>query len=114
MALKVMDYLIKEGKSFVLDGTGANPGFLKENLMRVKKEGYKTRLVYVDVPLSVALKQNQNRERKLPDFVIEKVWERVESSWKQAKYFPYDKIDVIWRKVIEAKEFNKAADILLG
>ena len=69
------------GEPFVYDGTGFDPKPVIEHIDIAKKNGYRIFLVYVYVPVEIALFRNRNRGRFVPEDVIEDKAIKVERSF---------------------------------
>jgi len=63
-----------------IDGTGKNLGKIKKQNEGLGKLGYETGMIYVNTDLETALKRNRNRERVLPDDVVEDMWKEVQKN----------------------------------
>lgn len=64
----------------VIDGTGKNYDKLQGMRKLYQDLGYDTYMVFVNTSLEVALERNRNRERKLPDTIVEKMWKEVQAN----------------------------------
>lgn len=64
----------------VIDGTGKNFDKIKGHRQLYQDLGYDTYMVFVNTSLEVALERNRNRERKLPDAIVEKMWKEVQDN----------------------------------
>lgn len=85
------DYIAK-GKSFVKDGTAANLNTLAKFLDELKEANYHTTLVYIDVPLEIALKQAEGRTRKVPPETITEMWKKINANFVKAKKMGFDEV----------------------
>lgn len=64
----------------VIDGTGKDYKKI-EGLRKLYEDlGYDTYMVFVNTSLEVALERNRNRERKLDDKMVEKMWKAVQEN----------------------------------
>jgi chloramphenicol 3-O-phosphotransferase len=63
---KQMSLYMKSGIGIIFDGTGRNIGSYLNKKEMAEFVGYDTYLLFVDVPLKVALKRNSQRTRRLP------------------------------------------------
>jgi len=59
-----------EGVDFVFDGTGTQFAPLIEKIREAQLNRYRTKLIYVTVPLGISLKRNAARERRVPESII--------------------------------------------
>lgn len=64
----------------VIDGTGKDYNKIKGHRNLYKDMGYDTYMVFVNTSLPVALERNQQRDRKLPDAMVEKMWQAVQDN----------------------------------
>jgi predicted kinase len=55
---------------FVFDGTGTAFTALIEKIRKAELQGYRTKLVYVTVPLRVSLERNAKRTRVVPEHIL--------------------------------------------
>lgn len=65
---------LREGRLVVVDATSTVPRFRAADLQAAARYGYRTRAVIFRTPLDVCLHRNANRERVVPDHVIERKW----------------------------------------
>ena len=56
--------LLEQGKSFIIDGTGGNYAIIKKQKESMEKQGYKTAMIFVDVPEEIALARQVTRHEK--------------------------------------------------
>jgi predicted ABC-type ATPase len=64
------DRFLATGQSFILDTTAGRYDKLYSRIVRAKAAGFRVKLVYIIVPLSVSLERNRNRYRSVPDRVV--------------------------------------------
>lgn len=64
---------LKNGKSVIYDSTNINRKRRKGLLQQLPKDVYKV-VVYMNTPYDIILKQNQNRNRIVPEHVIKKMY----------------------------------------
>jgi len=64
----------------VMDGTGKDLKKVAKQRENLVNLGYDTFMVFVNTSLEVALKRNQNRERKLPDDIVKEYWQQVQDN----------------------------------
>ena len=80
----------------IIDGTAHDIrklGIKKKNLEDV---GYDTYMIFVNTSLDIALQQNQDRARKLPDEVIHKTWDEVQGIKNElANLFPGAFVEIV-------------------
>jgi len=64
----------------VVDGTGKDYNKIRGHRQLYKDLGYDTYMVFVNTSLEVALERNQQRDRKLPDDMVELMWQEVQNN----------------------------------
>ena len=64
----------------IIDGTGHNYGKIKKAKLAAEKLGYDTYMVFVNTSLEVAKERNANRDRVLPDNLLNKNWSDVQNN----------------------------------
>ena len=64
----------------IIDGTGHNYGKIEKNKKHAESLGYDTYMVFVNTSLEVAQERNKNRDRVLPDDLLEKSWKDVQNN----------------------------------
>lgn len=64
----------------ILDGTGYNFDYVKDQSDELRALGYDTMMLFVDTSLEVALLRNQIRGRSLPDENVIDAWEHVQAN----------------------------------
>lgn len=81
----------------VIDGTGKDAKKIERQRESLRQElGYDTYMVFVNTSLQVALDRNQQRERKLPDAMVEKMWSAVQDNiGKFQKIFGHDRVFIV-------------------
>ena len=73
------------GDPVVVDGTGRNPEGILRKMSAAKKNGYRTFLVYVWVPVEVSIWRNRNRSRFVPEDKIVNVYKGYDSSFAKLR-----------------------------
>jgi len=80
----------------VVDGTGKDFDKIRGHRQMYMDLGYDTYMVFVNTSLEVALERNRNRERKLDDKMVKKMWEEVQANLgKYQKLFGIDKMLIV-------------------
>lgn len=80
----------------VVDGTGKDFEKIKGHRQLYMDLGYDTYMVFVNTSLEVALERNRNRERKLDDKMVKKMWEEVQANLgKYQKLFGIDRMLIV-------------------
>ena len=70
-----------EGRlGMIIDGTGHNYAKLKKEKDQLTKMGYDCYMVFVNTSLKVAKQRNKERERRLPENILEKSWKDVQNN----------------------------------
>ena len=64
----------------IIDGTGHNYGKIQKNKKHAESLGYDTYMVFVNTSLEVAKERNLNRDRVLPDDLLEQSWKDVQNN----------------------------------
>ena len=75
------------GTSFVYDTTATNTDKVVKMTREAQELGYHVTVVYIDVPLHVALERNANRERVVPEEIIYSKFEKIETSMNIAQKY---------------------------
>jgi predicted kinase len=80
----------------VIDGTGKDFDKIKGIRNLYTDFGYDTYMVFVNTTLDVALERNRQRERKLDDSMVKKMWQEVQNNLgKFQKLFGADKMLIV-------------------
>jgi predicted kinase len=80
----------------VIDGTGKDYAKIKGNRELYNDLGYDTYMVFVNTSLEVALERNAKRERSVPEDLVKKMWQEVQSNMgKFQNLFGTDKMLII-------------------
>ena len=80
----------------VIDGTGKDFNKIKGIRNLYADFGYDTYMVFVNTTLDVALERNRQRERKLDDSMVKKMWQEVQDNLgKFQKLFGADKMLIV-------------------
>jgi len=69
----------------IIDGTGHDYEKLKRMKIHAEKLGYDTHMLFVDTSLKVAHERNKSRDRVLPDDLVSKSWNDVQSNLAKFK-----------------------------
>jgi predicted kinase len=62
------------------DNTTARKSYRKDLILWAKQANYEVIAIHFKIPLSVCLERNKNRNRQVPQQVIERMWNEVNSS----------------------------------
>jgi len=83
--------LTGEERSFIIDGTGGRFAVIKNQAIKLNERGYETAMVFVDVPLDVAidrqLKRGSEDGRTLDEDAVTKSWTAVTKNLKPYEEF---------------------------
>ncbi len=74
---KAREYL-REKESFIWNGTNITRQLRKQLISLFEDYGAEVEIIYVEVPYKTLIKQNNDRENKVPDNVIEKMIKKLE------------------------------------
>jgi len=70
-----------EGRlGMIIDGTGHNLGKIKKEKKDLEALGYDCYMIFVNTSLEVAKQRNKERERRLPEKILEKSWKDVQAN----------------------------------
>lgn len=61
---------LTEENDFALDGTGTSPVTMIQKIEQAQANGFHTILLFVKVPVKVAVERNANRPRVVPEYII--------------------------------------------
>lgn len=64
----------------IIDGTGHNFAKIQKQKKHAESLGYDTYMVFVNTSLEIALERNKNRDRILPDKLVQQSWKDVQSN----------------------------------
>lgn len=66
---KMYEYAKKEIPLIIMDGGGINNSYTVRILLKIKESGYKTKVVFVDTPVDICIKRNNERINNNQRFV---------------------------------------------
>ncbi len=70
-----------EGRlGMVIDGTGKDYGKISSQAAGLRQIGYDTYMIFVNTSLDVALERNERRHRSVPEDIVKKSWNQVQSN----------------------------------
>lgn len=87
VAMEHMHKCIRDGDSFVFDGTGLDTWGIKEAMNKARKNGFQVAVHFVKTPVEVALKRLENRERKVPENLVRS--KHTEVAWAFSQLAPH-------------------------
>ena len=64
----------------VIDATGRDYDIISKQFAQLKELGYDCYMIFVNTTLPVALERNQTRSRTIPEYIVKKSWEGVQSN----------------------------------
>ena len=64
----------------IIDGTGAEYGKIETQKKLLQQLGYDTYMIFVNTSLDVALERNAKRDRSVPESMVIKLWNQVQSN----------------------------------
>lgn len=86
---------MKQGIPIIFDGTGQSVSSYMSKKWDAEDLGYDAYMIFVDTSLETALKRNAQRERRLPDDVVEDIYDAVSRNKKRfAKKFGDNFIEI--------------------
>lgn len=92
---KQKDLWIDSRLGVILDTVSSNLEKVKANKQRLEENGYDVICVFIDVSLETALERNRNRERKLPDDLVEKMWQECENNKEELQKIFGDNLIIV-------------------
>lgn len=117
-AYSEVDLLLKEGKTIVFDASFTNKNDRRRFIDFARQCGAeKVQAVFADIPLEIAKERNANRERKVPEYAIERmrgeVWdvppsveEGFDSVFTIDEFQKLVEADMEWEGEVLHKEFK--------
>ena len=79
-AITQLDTYIKRRLGLVIDSTGRDYDVIARNASMLKQLGYDCYMVFVNTSLEVALERNKTRSRSIPEYIVQKSWNGVQSN----------------------------------
>ena len=80
----------------IIDGTAKNPNKLMVQKKSLEEVGYDTYMIFVNTSLDIALQQNSQRKRRLPDDIVKLTWDEVQANKQQlANLFPGGFVEIV-------------------
>ena len=64
----------------LVDGTGDDYSKIKKKNVELKRLGYDTYMLFINTTLEVAQQRNAQRDRKLPEKIVKKIWTDVQKN----------------------------------
>jgi len=99
----------------IIDGTGHDFGKIKKNKDRAESLGYDCYMVFVNTSLEVAQERNKNRDRVLPEDLLNKSWNDVQSNLGKFQGLFSGNITIVDNTVYKPidKQVQKAIDAFI-
>lgn len=111
----IIEKRMKLGKIIAADSTALSYDSRRKILQLAGRNGYYTVLVMFDIPLEAVLKQNNTRDRKVPEKVIKKQYESFIKSKKYIDKEGFDRIVTISPENIDSIKLHvKPSNIEVG
>jgi len=103
LCCKNLNARMKARQNTIWDATSINRKMRKRLIDIARRHGAMIGIVYFDITLETALKRNQERDRKVPEDVIEKYYKRLQVP----KPYEYDKLLVVDERTSYEKKEEK-------
>ena len=75
-----LDQYMQGRLGLVIDATGRDLPLIQRQVSMLKNIGYDCYMVFVNTSLDVALERNKNRPRQVPEYIVTKSWNGVQSN----------------------------------
>ena len=76
----MLDLALAGRLGLVVDGTGRDFDKISYQVRALKELGYDTHMIFVNTSLDVALQRNQMRSRTIPEYIVTRSWNDVQSN----------------------------------
>lgn len=76
----MMDLSLQGRLGIIIDGTAREFDKIKQQKDLLEKLGYDTYMIFVNTSLDVAQERNKNRDRSVPEDILKKSWQDVQSN----------------------------------
>ena len=77
---KKQDNYVEGRLGMVIDGTGKDYSKITTDASNLKQLGYDVHMIFVNTSLDVALERNARRPRSVPEDIVKKSWNQVQSN----------------------------------
>ena len=77
---KQLDAYIEGRLGLIIDATGRDYQIVQNQVGMLKNIGYDCFMIFVNTSLDVALERQKKRERQVPEYIVKKSWEGVQSN----------------------------------
>lgn len=75
-----LEVYLKGRLGLIIDGTGKDYEKIEKQKKDLEKMGYETSMIFVNTDLQTAKERNRQRERSLPDSVVQRMWSDVQNN----------------------------------
>ena len=75
-----LDKYVEGRLGLIVDATGRDLTLVQRQVSMLKNIGYDCHMVFVNTSLDVALERNANRPRQVPEYIVKKSWNEVQTN----------------------------------
>jgi len=75
-----LDTYVQGRLGLIIDATGRDLPLVQRQVGMLRQIGYDCYMVFVNTSLEIALERNQNRPRSIPEYIVKKSWDGVQSN----------------------------------
>ena len=79
-AASALDQYVKGKLGLVIDATGRDLNMINRQQSMLKQLGYDCYMIFVNTSLDVAMERNKSRSRSIPEYIVKRSWEGVQSN----------------------------------
>jgi len=76
----MLDQYVQGRLGLIIDATGRDKDLVQRQVAMLRNIGYDCYMIFVNTSLDVALERNKNRPRSIPDYIVTKSWQGVQSN----------------------------------
>jgi predicted kinase len=76
----MLDKYVEGRLGLVIDATGRDLPLVQRQVAMLRNIGYDCYMVFVNTSLEVALERNEKRGRSIPEYIVKRSWEGVQSN----------------------------------
>ena len=77
---RMMDNYVEGRLGLVIDGTARDYDLVSSQFQSLTALGYDCYMIFINTTLNVALERNQTRSRSVPEYIVKKSWDTVQSN----------------------------------
>lgn len=77
---RMMDNYVEGRLGLVIDGTARDYDLVSSQFQSLTGLGYDCYMIFINTTLNVALERNQTRSRSVPEYIVKKSWDTVQSN----------------------------------